>query len=107
MRMVPTWPTVGAVVGSRLSVSRLSVVVIPSSSRRRRRKATANCGLGRLGEDGRRSDSKASDGIVTPCLVVAAEGGPGPHQQRLGGVLGAAEELGDARNREVVDVAKR
>ena len=41
----------------------------------RRRRATANCGLGRLGEEGRRSDSKASDGIVTPCLVAAAEGG--------------------------------
>src|SRR4051812_30122167 len=108
MRMVPTCRAGVAVTSvSRVSRSSLSVAVIPSSSRRRRRRATANCGLGRLGEDGRRSDSKASDGIVTPYLVVTAEGGPRSHQQRLGGVLGAAEELGHARNREVVDVPKR
>src|SRR5436305_4435288 len=89
------------------STDRSVVVVMPSSSSMRRHSEMANRGLGRAGEERRRSSWSGSVGIVASFLVGVAEGGAGPCQQLLGRLLGALEQAGNLPHRQVVDVSQR
>src|SRR5881227_465102 len=100
MWMMPSCTAVG------LDVERSVVVVMPSSSSMRRHSEMANRGLGRAGEERRRSSCSGSVGMVASFLVGVTEGGAGPGQQRLGGLLGAVEQAGDLPHGQVVDVAQ-
>src|SRR5215471_6862457 len=97
--------------GSRSArVKVVSVTATPSGrprarSRRARRRA-AKVGSGSAGVTGARSVSSGSVIAVLPSSfgVGGTERRPGPHQQRLGGVHGTAEDRGDLRDRQVVHV---
>src|SRR6478672_1486506 len=90
------------------STSSCSLVVIMSSSCSSwRRSATAKSTRGRRDGDGRRRASKGSDVIGLTLLVETAERVAGADEQRLGGVDGTAEDLGDFGHGQTVDVAER
>src|SRR5689334_1314041 len=73
---------------------------------RRARKRAANAGSGSAGVTGARSTPNGS--AIAVLLPLAAVGGterrPRPHQERLGGVHGAAEQASDLRHGQVVHV---
>src|SRR5882757_5985761 len=87
-----------------------SVVVISAPFRirrpRRSRSSAANAGSGSTGAEGRRSASSGSGIATLLLLVTASERGLGAGQQRLRAVDGPAQVLGDARDRQAVDVTE-
>src|SRR6185436_4338911 len=72
----------------------------------RRRSSAVNAERGAMGGVGSRGSRKGS-GIVASRLVRPPERGPGPHEQRLGGVDGPVELLGHLGDRQAVEVAER
>src|SRR3954468_8361782 len=74
--------------------------------RRRSRNAAANAGSGSTGSTGRRRRRNGSVIAAPGGDVRPAEGAAGPDQQRLRGVDRAAQEGGDLRYRQVVEVAQ-
>src|SRR5450759_5729978 len=103
-------PAAGTAAGSGASV--LAVTATPEGRARARsiraRRRAAKAGSGSTGLTGVRS---TSNGSVTAAPfrefgVGAPEGGPGAHQQRLGGVQGPVQQSGDLGDRQVVEVAQ-
>src|SRR5215468_10266393 len=75
---------------------------------RRARSRAANPGSGSAGVTGARSTRNGSAIAVLLSVtgVHGTERRPRPHEQRLRGVHGAAEQVGDLRYRQVVHVAQ-
>src|SRR5947207_12585991 len=97
--------------GSRSAMVRLvSDTATPSGRARARfrwaRRRAAKAASGSAGVTGARSASSGSVIAVLPSPfgIGGTERGPGPHQQRLGGVHGTAEDRGDLGDRQVVHV---
>ena len=103
------------VAGRRLGRGRSwwawSAPVVGSSPRAmasRRRRSAAKARRGRSGTvGGAEGVERVSRHRRHHLLVGAAEGDAGPDEQRLGGVDGAAEQLGHLGHREAVEVAQR
>src|SRR4051812_47649913 len=94
-------------VYSRTSFIGATSVVTVSAAVSRRRSAAANAGRGASGMVGSRRESNGSVGIELTSRVSDSERVAGAHEEGLGRVHGAIEMVGNLRDRQPVDVAKR